>query len=157
MGTRSSIFVKATNTKGKSKFYRFYKHWDGYPTGNLSLIHKLAVLYYNKKGSIKKLMALASQLDEQECEFEGEKKSLNEIVSHNEHGDLAWNYLVDLDAKSVKVFRAKGGESKAVLTNKTTNPTDFVEQLVESARKHEQHRTESMVEAIQKLGFTVNG
>src|SRR5882757_6972398 len=98
MSTRSSIFIKvnqnkATNPVSKIRYYRFYKHSDGYPTGNLNLIHKLIVLHQNVSKSVKSLMQLACQIDGSRAEYEGVKESLNDIVAHNEHGDLEWTYL----------------------------------------------------------------
>ena len=156
MGTRSSIFVKKTDNKGITKFYRFYKHWDGYPTGNLSLIINLLVLDSKVKQPIKKLMALASELDNQKSEYEGTKSTLNEIVSHNEHGDLEWTYLVDLDQKSVDIAESQNGTSDALLANKLTDPLKYVNRLIESARSSESLRTKEYVNRINSLGFKVN-
>jgi hypothetical protein len=156
MGTRSSIFVKQTNKSGITKYTRFYKHWDGYPTGNLSLIHALCAIITKVK-SVKSAMNLACTVDGSKAEYEGTKLSLNEIVSHNEHGDLEWTYLVDLDTKDVRVFESQNGTSDAVLNSKPTNPLEYVKCLIETARANEKYRIETSINSLKALGFKVNG
>lgn len=156
MGTRSSIVVKQTAKNGTTKYTRFYKHWDGYPTGNLPLILALCVIN-SKVKSIKTAMDLACQVDGSKAEYEGIKSTLNEIVSHNEHGDLEWTYLVDLDAKDVLVYMSRNGTSDALLHSVPTNPLEYVKCLVKDAQANETYRIKDAVTRLNQLGFKVNG
>lgn len=156
MGTRSAIFIKSQgNNKTVSKWHRFYKHWDGYPTGNLPLIDTIATLHNKiKSNSIKSLVELSCQLNQCKAEFEGTKLDLKSIMSHSDHGDLEWVYILDLDSKEVKVFKTHG-TAEEVYQGETTNPLDYVKQLLPDYRANEERIITEQLNNLVAKGYKV--
>lgn len=155
MGTRSSIFVKRT-TKGKTRFYRFYKHWDGYPTGNLPVLLGLIAGIKIGRLSVKRAMLLAATIDGSKVEFEGIKGSLDLITKHNEHGDLEWSYLVDLDSRKIEISAASDGTSRRLNDGLLTDPLEYVSQLRTDCRAEEKWRLEDYLKRLKSMGYSVN-
>lgn len=157
MGTRSSIFVTFTSKKTKKPVYlRYYKHYDGYPTHNLELISRLISEVKTNKDVKAAFQSAASKNDFARIEFEGSKTTLQDAVSHNEHGDLEWSYLVDLSNKTVKVARSNDGESKNLVLKRYANPLSYADQLIESYQDGERQEIQSHIDTLKAQGFKVN-
>lgn len=157
MGTRSLIIVTGHGRHGTTVGFRLYKHWDGYPTGNLPVIEKALELSQrfmrqnDGKLSAETLvgMLIGAATDEHgmgaKLEWSGSRDAAFEI----DHGDLEWIYCVDTADMTLEIF---GGD----IGNRTKDPMDYVKQLRTECQDSERHATDESVRMIESWGVSVN-
>lgn len=153
MGTRSIILVKKRENN-KTTVHRLYKHWDGYPTDNLKMIHA-ALSCCND------IEHFVSQCESYYREGMVEETSHSDTLDPEIFGcqcDLEWIYTVDLDAKHVKIFGGgySGQDPYTVYQKGTVDPVSYADCLIDSYQDNERTAIRLSIEAIQNLGYKVN-
>jgi hypothetical protein len=165
MSTRSILIY--TNEK---ETIRVYKHFDGYPTGNLPVIKESLEGISNLEKFIKgnDEIPLASIIryfkdDEKlEIEFQGKghfdpKQRTNKFKKEvmGEQSDLEWVYVIDLTNKKVSCYGNNYGEAKEHFKKGITDPITYVKCLYPQYQEKERQEIEQAIEAIQTIGFKV--
>jgi hypothetical protein len=143
MSTRSVIVY--TNDAGTA---RFYKHFDGYPTGVLPVI--LAGLRAGERNG--------ELLRDEGLELELQTKEKLKEEDFGMQMDLEWIYLVDLKEKIIKIYGGgySGQPAFKVVRRGVVDPMDEVERMMESARQREREDTQKFIGELLALGYTVN-
>lgn len=163
MGTRSTILIT-----GETQTIRLYKHYDGYPTGNLSLIEKALEKAISALGTYKvkypefdkslsvelitgKIIGESTGVNGMGVELEENFIGPLKPSHFGNHGDLEWVYVIDVEAKTINIYsgsyRGKG---------KVTDPMERVKSLHKEYQADEIQRTNELIRLIKAWGFKVN-
>jgi hypothetical protein len=129
MGTRSVIAITGAAEYSTKQTVRLYKHWDGYPTGNLPIIadaletaakalaehnaNKTSKYWFEKTITPAILSAwtvgASTSVHGVGCREEFTASELLKPEHLGDQGDIEWIYVVDLDAKTVSVYSGEFG------------------------------------------------
>ncbi len=158
MGTRSIVLVKKSDN-GKTTVHRLYKHWDGYPTDNLTMIGEALKTLNNFSdvlhGFVKACQVYYEREDMIEETFNNETFDLEMLGNQ---GDLEWIYTVDLDAKQVKVFGGgyTGKVPQVAYSKGTVNPLLYADRLRKEYQDNERQRIQAAIDTIKALEYKLN-
>lgn len=168
MSTRSIIVVTS-----KEKTVRVYKHHDGYPSGNLPVIHDaLEALIGVPNEDVKKLNSMigiqldvdslaqkileVTELDKENLEatYKGPFKPAH----LGNQGDLEWIYLVNLDNRSVNVYGGgyTGSGPQGAYKAGVVDPKIYAEQMNKDYKARTLREIVEAVAAVESLGFKLN-
>jgi len=165
MGTRSIIIVTGNGSRGENT-YRLYKHWDGYPSGNLPIIAKAlersaVLLKAEEKFPVRsraKLSpeCLAGLIVGESTGLYGIGARIEDIYSEGfslktlgDQCDLEWVYVVDLENRVVEVFGGFG-DGKTIVNKGMRDPR-------KDADERDLLEINEAIELIERSGFQVNG
>lgn len=151
MGTRSIIQV---NDKETLTTTIFYKHWDGYPSDNLSMfLHALK----NSKNTNEFLTQCGEYYGrpfDDMVEYMGPFES-SIPNDHGRHGDLEFFYIVDLENKNIDVFGGHGTEDDLKIRGRF-NPLKEIESYVKEYQDAYKKKIMEVLTALASLNFSVN-
>lgn len=158
MGTRSIVLVKQSKDS-KITVKRLYKHWDGYPTENLKMIHQ-ALLCYN--GTLDDFVSHCEKYYERDDMVEeifetSQNEPFNPEFLGNQW-DLEWIYTIDLDKKQVKVFGGgyTGKAPQIAYQNGTVDPLKYADCLIDQYQASERDDIQENIDSIKQLGYSLN-
>lgn len=148
MSTRSIIVVSDDRTA-----FRIYKHYDGYPTGNLPLIASTL-----EAGADAESVVRAIESRESGARREWSGVTVDEEC-WGDQGDLEWIYHVDLAARNVAVYGGgyTGDWPGEIVSRGPVDPTSGLDDLTEEWQRTEHDAIEGMVARIRAAVWTVNG
>ncbi|MBY0525575.1 MAG: hypothetical protein K2R98_19375 [Gemmataceae bacterium] len=182
MGTRSIILITGKGRHGGKQTVRLYRHWDGYPTCNLSTIaeaiekanelhQKYAMQSWSKDYQLTDMPAqtfadlvvassiqwdgAAARIDDdngRDCVWHEELSSAH----YGNQGDLEWVYVVDVEQRTVKVYGNDYGTPAEHIRRGTVDPCKYAACLKPEYRDKERGETMSVVGRIVGLGWMVN-
>ena len=167
MGTRSTILVTGHGNYSPMTI-RLYKHWDGYPTGNLSIIERALESAISLKSRdaarfgndekpltvelvVGKIIGEATDVTGMGAKIEETFQDSLKPEHFGNQGDLEWVYVIDCDAKTVKMY---GGDYQG--KGKTKDPLSYIECLKDEYKTREKHETEKLIRLVEAWGFKVN-
>ena len=181
MGTRSIIMVTGLCKHKQNETYRLYKHYDGYPTGNLDIIRdaikkgiELRDEYNTRfpedsarfkthltpQGLTGLIIGAASSPDGMSTILEERwhQEPLNENML-GDQGDLEWIYIVNTDTQSVGIYGGEytGNGPEVAYQKGFVNPLIYIESLRDDCQNDERVETLELVKSIKDLGYSVNG
>lgn len=174
MGTRSIILVTGKGQYSEHQTTRIYKHYDGYPTGNLDLINKaieratkLETEYFGKylekrQCSVDSIAGLiigeSVSIYGAQAEIEETFRGPIEGKHFGNQSDLEWIYVVDLNDKTIRIYGGGyfgEGPQKAIAKG-TVNPLMYADQLKEEYQAEEKKETLKLITSLEAWGFRVN-
>lgn len=183
MSTRSIILVTGNDHYNSPKTVRLYKHCDGYPTGNLSLILEALdttikdLKDYNKRwaklsepkpmnvshlvgkiiGASTDVHGIGANIDTYEDDAADYDETFN-LKHLGNQSDLEWIYVVDVTKSTVKIYGGgyTGGSPQIAYKKGVVNLLNYIKSLKSEYQAAESKETLELVAAIEKLGFKVN-
>lgn len=176
MGTRSVIVVTGEKNYSGNQTVRFYKHYDGYPTGNLPIIAKAlcdgaakiaehqAELKTQKPGKfcteLFEGLLIGAATDVYGISARVEEKYEEEFRPEHlgNQSDLEWLYLVDLKEKTVEVFGGKytGNLPQSHYRKGSVKPEKWLENLRPEYVDAEREQLNCAIRDIEQAGFKLN-
>ena len=189
MSTRSVIVVtgRGTYAQDGSHTIRLYKHWDGYPTGNLPVIAgaisraQEQVKEYNENfpvlkgmlgvdqvtgliiGESTSLSGIGAHIDDDDDDESGHtKKAYYDSAFNPKHlgsqGDLEWLYVVNIDTKNIDVYEDSFEMTpQESLEKGTADPLMEIEGMREECKDGARAEILEIKKSIFDLGWTING
>jgi hypothetical protein len=146
--------------------YRLYKHWDGYPSGNLPIIANAlerAALLLKAEEKFPRLSrtdltaeCVAGLIVGESTTISGIGAKIEEVYDNGNvdeclgfQGDLEWLYIVDLSNRVVEVYGGFG-DGETLMKMGVKDPR-------KNADQRDLPEINEAIELIERSGFQVNG
>lgn len=174
MGTRSVIVITGPAVYNQRETVRLYKHWDGYPTGNLPIIAEAletaakAIEWDSKNGygSIKPTplttaalaawtVAASTTLSGPGARVEFESPEPFAPSMLGDQGDLEWIYVIDLDAKTVKTYDAQGCSPQEAYARGPVNPYNWLTRIRSEYYADSHKCIEETIQRFKRCGYAI--